>query len=918
MRILELKDQIMFYDIEVFKYGWSVVFKNQGRKKTFVCKDDSGITNLALRKFLLDHPLVLCGFNSKHYDDHVLHAMTEGRSRAEIKELNDWIIEHEQQGWTWPGFQAKQDRIFHSFDLRDDMPINVSLKSAAGNMGKPIVESSVPFDLDRELTDDEWIEVIKYNENDVDETEMVFDNRLSYLNTKIELGEKANLSWYKSLSMTNAKLTSAYLVGPTAKPKEWDDALDYKIPDEVMVENKEHRGFFENIKETHGNKLSTKVADVPHVLAWGGLHGARNKFHMKAKDGWVILNADGTQYYPSMMVEYGFLSRAVTNPDLFYRSVSDRLRYKDMGEKAKQEPLKLVNNTTYGASNNQYNALYDPLMANSICATGQLLLIDLAEKVTKIDTADLIQSNTDGIMIMYHESKEDEVMAVFDEWQKRARIRLEYDRIKSVHQKDVNNYLIEMENGKVKVKGAFLNTYGGRSLVNGSMVAVSKAIAQFFIDGTAPMDTLKKCTDVLDFQIIAKSGGGYKETYWDNNGVMIPVNKVNRVYASKNKKHGRVYKVKPGGSPQKIASLPDHCVIDNEAKLTLDNIDLSWYNEIAIKRIAQFIGKDRGGLNMSVLPSIAERKSYIRYKGVVQVFEKGDVIPKGWDQGELVSKKVYDEWLKSGSSTQTVEEEAEEIAQKVIDIMEEKEMSQTTETAVAPVVAPVVNAKAQLARKIYDLRTFLAGLDWTKDGINQHQEYKYISADQYRENFEKGLRAVGLDYAFSVVDYVFNQKGASEKMHLTNIKFECEIIDIETGESRLYRGVGDGADNGDKGVYKAQTGALKYFIANNFMVKEGGDPEASEQARTTIKKASHVPVSQEKREAIVEKMMSTDEVVTPENLAILKDMRKQVIALGLATTDMQNIPALVKSGEMTNNRAIELIMQMEEIIEENE
>ena len=57
MRILELKDQIMFYDIEVFKYGWSIVFKNQGRKKRFVCKDDSGETNIELRRFLLNHPL---------------------------------------------------------------------------------------------------------------------------------------------------------------------------------------------------------------------------------------------------------------------------------------------------------------------------------------------------------------------------------------------------------------------------------------------------------------------------------------------------------------------------------------------------------------------------------------------------------------------------------------------------------------------------------------------------------------------------------------------------------------------------------------------------------------------------------------------------------------------------------------------
>ena len=32
-------------------------------------------------------------------------------------------------------------------------------------------------------------------------------------------------------------------------------------------------------------------------------------------------------------------------------------------------------------------------------------------------------------------------------------------------------------------------------------------------------------------------------------------------------------------------------------------------------------------------------------------------------------------------------------------------------------------------------------------------------------------------------------------------------------------------DKGDKALYKAKTGALKYFLADNFMVATGDDPE---------------------------------------------------------------------------------------------
>ena len=38
-------------------------------------------------------------------------------------------------------------------------------------------------------------------------------------------------------------------------------------------------------------------------------------------------------------------------------------------------------NTTYGAMKSEFNGLYDPKMANQVCITGQLLFLDLLEKL---------------------------------------------------------------------------------------------------------------------------------------------------------------------------------------------------------------------------------------------------------------------------------------------------------------------------------------------------------------------------------------------------------------------------------------------------------------------------------------------------------------------------------------------------------
>jgi DNA polymerase elongation subunit (family B) len=105
---------------------------------------------------------------------------------------------------------------------------------------------------------------------------------------------------------------------------------------------------------------------------------------------------DVRSYYPSMMIEYNFLSRNVYNPEKFKQIYFDRIEFKTIGD-ARQLPYKIVLNGTYGAMKDKYNALYDPRQANSVCVTGQLLLLDLIEKLE--DYCMIVQSNTDGVLV---------------------------------------------------------------------------------------------------------------------------------------------------------------------------------------------------------------------------------------------------------------------------------------------------------------------------------------------------------------------------------------------------------------------------------------------------------------------------------------------------------------------------------------
>ena len=67
-------------------------------------------------------------------------------------------------------------------------------------------------------------------------------------------------------------------------------------------------------------------------------------------------------------------------------------------------------------------------------------------------------------------------------------------------------------------------------------------------------------------------------------------------------------------------------------------------------------------------------------------------------------------------------------------------------------------------------------------------------------------------------------------MWMTTVYVDGTWIDGDTGEKLdIATFVGTGADTGDKGVYKAMTGAEKYMLMKSFLISTGDDPEGDEK-----------------------------------------------------------------------------------------
>lgn len=614
---LEISNLAVF-DCEVFKYNWLFVFEelDTGNVHLFWDKDVE-----LFEMYLEQNQNILIGFNIKNYDNPIVNEILNGYDCESVKIISDKIVVDGMKPWDIQ--ECMRAKSYDSCDLMDDCQLGVSLKGFEAHMGMNIVECSVDFNIDRPLTDKEKEEVEFYCRNDVKATIRMLYERRSYLATKIRLGKKKGIAPGTALYMTNAKLVAKYL---GAVKKSHNDMFDYEFPTNIKYEYIDEGviEFFKTIKagdlllEEKAKSFTGMIGDCEYKVGAGGIHGCNGVYNMAADADHLILNADVAQFYPSMIVQNKYLSRNVSDSDAYKRNTEERLAAKLSGDKKTANDLKLINNTTYGAQKNQYNDLYDPLMALSICLSGQLYLLELAKHLWTETGCELIQLNTDGIMFRVHKDMNDKAHEIMDEWQARTHFLLEEDNIELIIQRDVNNYLERQVNGKTKIKGgALVRGIGtvGAFKINNNATIIPKAICKWFFEGIPPEKTIEECNDIFEFQIIAKSGSKYRYTYHHKlvDGVYqyVPVQKCNRVYASNNTAFGRLYKQKDSTSTMvKIESLPDYCIVDNSNELSVDKVNKSWYIEKAKKLIQDFTqekNQDEGDL-LSMVKKVTEPK----------------------------------------------------------------------------------------------------------------------------------------------------------------------------------------------------------------------------------------------------------------------------------------------------------------------
>lgn len=562
-------------DFETFAHDWLVVLINPQEAKEEVIINDPE----RLKRFYEDHKKdIWIGFNSRRYDQYILKGILAGFNP---KDINDWIIVEDKPGWQFSS-------VFRQIPLNNyDVKQNTDrgLKTFEGFMGNDIQESSVPFDIDRNLTEAEIAETVKYCRHDVEQTIEVFLNRLEEFDTMFYFMKHFHFP-ISDISKTKPQL-AAKMLGGNGKGKNFNDEFKFPILDCLRLKKYKHVADWYRNPENHSyskKQDGIMVAGVKHTFSWGGGHGARAKYSSSG----IFLIIDVTAYYPSLQKQFKFGYRVMDNPENFEFIHDSNVEFKRKGDKKARQPFKIMDNAISGQMKQKQSALYDPMSNNSICINGQLLLLDLVEHVEPYCM--LIQNNTDGIIVKLenYESDFDKLDDVVYEWEQRTGMKMDFETfVGDIYQKDVNNYLIiDRETGAMKAKGGYVKKLGD---LDYDLPIVNKAMVDFMVKGVQVEVTISKCNELKEFQQVKKISKLYK---YIQHGDEILKEKCVRCFASKDESDGGLIKVHATtGKPAKIENTPTHSFLFNgsvEGVKCPRKLDKQWYIALATKRLKDF------------------------------------------------------------------------------------------------------------------------------------------------------------------------------------------------------------------------------------------------------------------------------------------------------------------------------------------
>ena len=456
-----------------------------------------------LRQFLIRSDATFVGFNNKFFDDVIVAAFVAGRTEAEMKRIADDLIVNRLQSWAAARKYNLPQLGFDSIDLIEVAPSFVGLKAYGARMHMPLLQD-MPIAHDAVITPEQRTTVDSYNVNDLNTTEELLKRLDGELMLRVKMSKqygvdlrsKSDSQMAEQAYITTMGLKRVENTIPKTITYTPPTFLKFKTPElQALLERTSRHVFDMNQATGHvilpdflGAEVVTFRAGT-YQLGVGGIHSTHDKSVCHVTGGDVITDIDAASFYPSIILECGFVpsglgSRFVRE----YRKIYElRLAAKKAGDKTTDATLKISLNGTFGKLASRWSVLYAPDLMLAVTLTGQFTLLMLIEWLEHLGAATL-SANTDGLAVRYPRPLQADVERVVARFGQVSGFSFEFTPYRVLAMKDVNNYFAVKIDRNLKAKGI----YAPLSLnKNATAQVCADAVGQWLAAGTPLLETIR-------------------------------------------------------------------------------------------------------------------------------------------------------------------------------------------------------------------------------------------------------------------------------------------------------------------------------------------------------------------------------------------------------------------------------------------
>lgn len=524
--------RVLVFDVESYINYFLVAFKCLATKKVFYFEDyfDTTVPVNDLAHVLQRHLVI--SFNGIKYDIPMLLIAMQGVRAWKLKEISNDIIESGLQAYQTEQKYGVKQRGFNHIDLIEVAPISASLKIYAGRLHCERMQD-LPYPPDAELTLEQIAHVRDYCINDLDNTELLYNELKPQIALREELGREYELDLR---SKSDAQIAEAVIKSElekrgvdTHKPEKIiGQTFYYQVPNFVSFQTPLLQQVLRTVATTLFEVGETGKANCPEAIKRlliniggstyqmgnGGLHSCEKSAAHVADHRTLLIDRDVASYYPQIVLNQGLFPEHLGPAFLeVYRAiVHRRLKAKREGKTTISDALKITINGAFGKLGSQYSRLYSSDLMSQVTITGQLCLLMLIEAI-ELAGVPVVSANTDGIVIKCPEDRYKDLEHIVIAWEEKTGFVTEETQYRALYCRDVNNYIaVKKDNeGKCKTKGIYSERGSALNSVlskNPEALICSDAVQAFLAHGVPISETISLCQDVRRFVSVRQVKGG--------------------------------------------------------------------------------------------------------------------------------------------------------------------------------------------------------------------------------------------------------------------------------------------------------------------------------------------------------------------------------------------------------------------------